>query len=281
MTTTDSIRAESIITLEPSGKLGRLCAAIRANALPDDVSLAVRRERFETVTARMALAPGVTITAVDAGGVPAEWVDPPGVAGPAPTLLYFHGGGYGMGSLNTIRALASQLAAASGARVLSVGYRLAPEHPFPAAVDDAIAAYRWLLEQGADPATVAFGGDSAGGGLTVAALLAARDQGLPSPAAGVCISPWVDMTLGSASIERNAATDPEAKRSHLIEWSGYYLAGTDPKTPLASPVYADLSGLPPLLVHAGTAEILEDDATRLAVAAGTPGCPSPSSCTRT
>jgi epsilon-lactone hydrolase len=266
-TTTKALRAESLIRLEPSGKLGRLVAAIRANALPDDVTLAVRRERFETVTARMPLAAGVTVNAVDAGGVPAEWIDPPGAATPAPVLLYFHGGGYGMGSLNTIRPLASQLAAATAARVLSVGYRLAPEHPFPAAVDDAVAAYRWLLDQEVDPATIAFGGDSAGGGLTVAALLAARDQGLPLPAAGVCISPWVDMTLSSPSIDRNAATDPEAKRAQLVDWAGYYLNGADPETPLASPVFADLTDLPPLLVHAGTAEILEDDATRLAIAA--------------
>src|SRR5581483_2168755 len=182
----ESIREASIVRLEPSGKLGRLCAAIRANTLPSDTPLAAQRERFETLVARMPLAPEVTYAAVAAGGVPAEWAVPPGVAVAASTLVYFHGGGYGMGSVNTIRPLVSQLAATTGARVLSVDYRLAPEHPCPAAIDDAVTAYAWLLEQGVAAQTIAFGGDSAGGGLTVAALLAARDRGLPLPAAGVC-----------------------------------------------------------------------------------------------
>jgi epsilon-lactone hydrolase len=267
MTTTDSIREASIVRLEPSGKLGRLCEVLRENALPADTPLAAQREQFETLTARMPLAAGVTCSAVDAGGVPAEWVDPPEVTSPAPTLLYFHGGGYGMGSVNTIRPLVSQLAVATSARVLSVDYRLAPEHACPAAVEDAVSAYRWLVDQGTDPAAVALGGDSAGGGLTVAALLAAKEGGLPMPAAGVCISPWVDLTLSSESIERNAASDPEVTRAALARWAEFYLAGADPKNPLASPVYGDLGGLPPLLIQAGTAEAMEDDAVRLAVAA--------------
>lgn len=273
MTTTESIRAESIVRLEPSGKLDRLCAAIRANALPDDVPLAAQRERFETLTARMPLAEGVTCSAVDAGGVPAEWADPPGVAATAPTLLYFHGGGYGMGSVNTIRPLVSQLAVATSARVLSVDYRLAPEHPCPAAVEDAVTALAWLLEQGVAPETIGLGGDSAGGGLTVAALLVAKDRGLPMPAAAVCISPWADMTLSSESLDRNAARDPEVTRPTLAHWAELYLAGADPRNPLASPVFGDLSGLPPLLIQAGTAEAIEDDALRLAVAARAAGVP--------
>lgn len=267
MTTTNSIRERSIVKLEPSGRLPRLCEVLRANALSADVPVEKRREQFETVVARMPLAEGVSCSMVDAGGVRAEWVDPPTVASPAPTLLYFHGGGYGMGSINTIRPLVSQLAVATSARVLSVDYRLAPEHPCPAAVDDAVAAYRWLLDQGTDPATVAFGGDSAGGGLTVAALVAAKAQGLPMPAAGVCISPWVDMTLTSPSLERNVPTDPEVDLAMLGQWAEMYLAGADPRDPLASPVFADLRGLPPLLIQAGAAEALEDDAVSLAVAA--------------
>jgi acetyl esterase/lipase len=267
MTTTDSIREGSIVRLEPSGKLPRLCEVLQANALSIEVPLEKRREQFETVVARMPLAEGVTCSAVDAGGVRAEWVDPPSVAAPAPVWLYFHGGGYGMGSINTIRPLVSQLAVATSARVLSVDYRLAPEHPCPAAVDDAVTAYRWLLDHGTPPATVAFGGDSAGGGLTVAALVAAKAQGLPMPAAGVCISPWVDMTLSSPSLERNAPTDPEVAPDMLIQWAEFYLAGADPRDPLASPIFADLQGLPPLLIQAGTAEALEDDAVALAVAA--------------
>lgn len=267
MTTTDSIREGSIVRLEPSGKIGRLCEVLRANALSTDVPLEKRREQFETVVGRMPLADGVSCSAVDADGVRAEWVEPPGAAATAPTLLYFHGGGYGMGSINTIRPLVSQLAVAASARVLSVDYRLAPEHPCPAAVDDAVTAYRWLLEQGTDPATIAFGGDSAGGGLTVAALVAAKGEGLPMPAAGVCISPWVDMTLSSPSLERNAPKDPEVDLAMLAQWAEFYLAGADPRDPLASPIFADLSGLPPLLVQAGGVEALEDDAVQLALAA--------------
>jgi acetyl esterase/lipase len=167
----------------------------------------------------------------------------------------------------------SQLAVATAARVLSVDYRLAPEHPFPAAVHDATGAYSWLLDQGVDPATVALGGDSAGGGLTVAALLAAKERGLPMPAAAVCISPWVDLTLSSPSVDRNAATDPEVTRTQLARWADLYLAGADPKDPLASPVFGDHAGLPPLLIHAGTAEAIEDDAVHLAVAAREAGVP--------
>ena len=273
MTPLDSLREASIVRLEPSGKLGRLVEVLRANALPPEVPLATQRARFETVTARMPLAEGVACSAVDAGGVAAEWVEPPAVGVAAPVVVYFHGGGYGMGSLNTIRALASQLASATSARLLSVDYRLAPEHPFPAAVDDAVAAYAWLLDEGTDPAAVAFGGDSAGGGLTVAGLLAARDRGLPMPAAGVCISPWVDLTVSSPALERNAATDPEVTRAALERWAENYLAGGDPKNPLASPVYGDLRGLPPLLIHAGTAEALEDDAVQLAATAQDAGVP--------
>lgn len=198
-------------------------------------------------------------------------MEPDGVGAGSPVVLYFHGGGYVMGSVNTIRPLAANLAVAAGARVLALGYRLAPEHPFPAAVDDAVAAWRWLLDGGADPAAVAFGGDSAGGGLTVAALLAARDQGVPRPAAAVCISPWVDLTLAGESYDRNAATDPDVLRWRLEEMARLYLAGADPRIPLASPVFGDLAGLPPLLVHAGTSELLEDDAVLLTAVARTAG----------
>jgi monoterpene epsilon-lactone hydrolase len=246
---------------------------IRAHVLPAEMPLADQREHFEALTARMPLAPGVTCSAVDAGGVPAEWVDPPVVGPAAPVLLYFHGGGYGMGSVNTIRALASLLAVATSARVLSVDYRLAPEHPWPAAVDDAVAAYGWLLGQGVDPRAVAFGGDSAGGGLTVTAMLAARDRGLPLPAAGVCISPWADLTLSSPSLERNAAADPEVTLAKLARWAELYVGDADPRSPLVSPVFADLTGLPPLLIQAGTAEAIEDDALHLAVAARRDGVP--------
>ena len=266
-------RDEAVVAFAPSGKIARLGEILRQRRVEPTMSLAAQREKFEDDAARMPVNPGARHRAVDAGGVPGEWLEPDGTGPDAPVVLYFHGGGYVMGSVNTIRPLAANLAVAAGARVLTVGYRLAPEHPFPAAVDDAVAAWRWLLDGGADPSAVAFAGDSAGGGLTVAALLAARDQGLDLPAAGVCISPWVDLTLLSESYDRNAATDPDVERWRLEEMARLYLAGADPATPLASPVCADLAGLPPLLVHAGTAELLEDDAVLLASVARTAGVP--------
>ena len=267
------IREEAIVGFAPSGKIARLGEVLRARKVEPTMSLAAQRERFETDVARMPVNPGAGCRGVDAGGVPGEWLEPEGAGPGSPAVLYFHGGGYLMGSVNTIRPLAANLAVAAGARVLTIGYRLAPEHAFPAAVDDAVAAWRWLLDGGADPATVAFAGDSAGGGLTVAALLAVRDQGLPLPAAGACISPWVDLTLSGESYDRNATADPDVERWRLEEMARLYLAGADPRTPFASPVWGDLAGLPPLLVHAGTAELLEDDAVLLAAVAREAGVP--------
>jgi acetyl esterase/lipase len=162
------------------------------------------------------------------------------------------------------RALVARVAAASGARGLNVDYRLAPEHPFPAAVDDAVAAYRWLLEGGLDPARIVVAGDSAGGGLTVSTLLALRDAGDPLPAGGVCISPWTDLACTGESITSRAEHDPMVQGPGLLDMAAAYLAGHDPRAPLASPLYAELHDLPPLLIHVGSAETLLDDATRLA-----------------
>jgi acetyl esterase/lipase len=172
--------------------------------------------------------------------------------------------GYVIGSINTHRDLASRLSLAAAARVLLIDYRLAPEHPFPAAVDDATAAYRWLLSSGADPSHMVIAGDSAGGGLTVATLVALRDAGTPLPAAGVCLSPWVDLECSGESMTTKAAADPMVRRDGLMKMAEWYLAGQPPRTPLAAPLYADLSGLPPLLIQVGTAEVLLDDSTRLA-----------------
>ena len=262
-----------MVAFAPSGRIARLGEILRQRRVGPTMSLAAQREQFAQDVARMPVNHGARRRAVDAGGVPGEWLESDGAGPGAPVVLYFHGGGYLMGSVDTIRPLAANLAVAAGARVLTIGYRLAPEHPFPAAVDDAVAAWRWLLDGGADPAAVAFAGDSAGGGLTVAALLAARDHGLPLPAAGACISPWVDLTLSGESYDRNAATDPDVERWRLEEMARLYLAGADPRTPLASPVFGDLAGLPPLLIHAGTAELLEDDAVLLATVARTAGVP--------
>ncbi|MEW6298937.1 MAG: alpha/beta hydrolase [Thermodesulfobacteriota bacterium] len=202
-------------------------------------------------------------TPVDAGGVRAEWVAAPGAAEDR-VVLYLHGGGYVMGSINTHRELAARLSRAAGARVLVLDYRLAPEHPFPAAVEDATAAYRWLLSQGIKPNRVVVAGDSAGGGLTLATLLALRDAKDPLPAAGVCISPWTDMEGAGASMTTRAKADPIVQKEMLLNMAKLYLGGKDPKTPLAAPLHADFRGLPPLLVQVGDAETLLDDATRVA-----------------
>jgi len=179
-------------------------------------------------------------------------------------VLYLHGGGYVIGSPRSHRHLAAAIASAGQATGLLLDYRLAPEHPFPAAVEDATAAYRWLLEQGIAPGHVVIGGDSAGGGLTVATLVALRDAGVPRPAAGVCISPWTDLTFGGASYRTRAQSDPIVSRPGIDGMAQAYLGATPPRTPLASPLFADLRGLPPLLIQVGSDEVLLDDATELA-----------------
>jgi epsilon-lactone hydrolase len=205
----------------------------------------------------------VQTEAVDAGGVRAEWVTAP-PADPQRVMLYRHGGGYVVGSIATHRGLAGRLSQAARARVLLIDYRLAPEHPFPAALEDATAAYRWLLAGGFTPARLTIAGDSAGGGLTVATLVALRDAGQPLPAAGVCLSPWTDLEGLGDSATTKAGVDPIVQKDMLLRMASCYLGETPPRTPLAAPLYADLQGLPPLLVQVGTSEILLDDALRLA-----------------
>jgi acetyl esterase/lipase len=221
------------------------------------------RLAFEEMMAQFALDGDITCQRVGAGGVPAEWVAAPGAAEDR-VLLYLHGGGYVIGSMRGYRVFLSRLSRASGGRVLGLEYRLAPESPFPAAVEDAVAAYRWLLAQGVDPKGITIGGDSCGGGLTVATLVALRYLGEPMPAAGVCISPWVDLEGTGGSMSSKADLDPIVQREMLQFMAQLYLGDRDQRTPLASPLYADLRGLPPLLILVGTAETLLDDSTRLA-----------------
>ena len=206
---------------------------------------------------------GVSCTPVEAGGVSAEWHAAEG-ADENKVILYVHGGGYVMGSAGSHRDMTSRLSQAAGARVLSLNYRLAPEHPFPAPVDDAVAAYGWLLDQGISPANIAIAGDSAGGGLAIAALLAIRDAGKPLPAAGVGISPWVDMEGTGESMTTRAAADPVVQKEGLLGMAKLYLGDADPQNPLAAPLHANLAGLPPLLIQVGDAETLLNDSTRLA-----------------
>jgi acetyl esterase/lipase len=236
---------------------------LRANPPVQGDDIPAMRAGMLAATGGMPLPPDVEYEPVDASGVAAEWARAPGVDAER-TVVYLHGGGYVMGSVETHRLLVAGISRAVAAPVLSVDYRLGPEHPHPAAVDDALAAYRFVLAQGAAPERIAIAGDSAGGGLTVAALLALREAGDPLPAAGICISPWLDLTLSGASMDTKADVDPMVTRETLRPMADAYLAGADPKTPTASPLFADLTGLPPLLVQVGTAETLLDDSRRLA-----------------
>ncbi len=236
---------------------------MRSGFRRDDQSFQNMRAELEAMSAAATLPEGTRCEPVRADGVPCEWVDAPGVAADA-AILYLHGGGYVVGSINSHRAHVARLSAACGTRGLAVDYRLAPEHPHPAAVEDAVAAYRWLLGRGLAPRRIVVAGDSAGGGLTVATLLALRDAGHPLPACGVCISPWTDLTCSSGSMTTRAAVDPMVKPDVLRRMAAAYLGGGDARTPLASPNFAQLRGLPPLLVHVGTAETLLDDSTTLA-----------------
>jgi len=230
-----------------------------------------QRAQFESVGAVSPVPEDVTCSPVVAGGVPCEWVHAPAAEESGRVLLYLHGGGYVIGSIATHRLLAARLSAAAGARVLVAGYRLAPEHPFPAAVDDAVAAYRWLLARGVAGRSIGLAGDSAGAGLALAATVRARDEGESLPGALACFSPWVDLALRGGTMVTRAEGEAVVPPALLSGWAAAYLSGADATAPLASPLYADLRALPPMLVLVGTEEVLYDDAARLverAVAAG-------------
>lgn len=226
------------------------------------------RRTYEAAIARVPIPAGVTITAERVGPLDAEWVVPrDSPARPRRAVLYLHGGGYVIGSPASSRPLAVNLALAARTPLLSLAYRLAPESPFPAAVDDASMAVQWLLRRGFTAGDVVIGGDSAGGGLAVAAMLALRQRGAPLPRAGFCLSPWTDLRLASGSLDSPGLQDPMVARWLLAEMADLYLDGTDPATPLASPALADLTGLPPLLIQVGGGEKLFDDSVSLAQAA--------------
>ena len=250
-----------------------LCRCSRRNRRPTVAQLgrlAELRAAYEEIASHNRLSPDFKCQPVYAGGVSAEWIS--GVrAHDGPVILYLHGGCYATGSVDTHRDLMIRLSIATSMRVLGLNYRLAPMHPFPAAVEDASAAYRWLLGAGIAAGRIAMAGDSAGAGLALAAILTIRDGGLPVPGAVVCLSPWVDLAVSGASMENKAAEDPIVSREMLLGWRRLYLGDSDPRTPLASPLYANLRGLPPMLIQVGSGEVLLDGATRLtqcALAAG-------------
>lgn len=244
-----------------------LAAALRGSAQPDGPqTIEQQRSGFAALMAKFAVPDGVRQTPTELAGVPAVLVEPEGGASPdGPTILYFHGGSFVVGSPQTAMALTAQLVLRTGARAISLDYRLAPEHPFPAAIEDCLAAYRSLLDGGTPPASIAFAGDSAGGGLTVTTSLAARDAGVPMPAAIVAFSPGVDHTRSGASMTTKNGLDPYFTPESFQQTGALYLAGADPAQPLLAPaVHADLTGLPPMLLQVGTDELLLDDSVRLA-----------------
>ena len=233
-------------------------------SMPDTLGLSFeeRRSNFEEQASQLPIAENVSCEPLSVDGIPAEWIVPDEASDQA-VLLYLHGGGYCIGSINTHRGMVSHIAKAAKTRALLIDYRLAPEYPFPAAVEDSTATYKWLLSQGIVASDIIIAGDSAGGGLTVSTLVSLKEKGIPLPAAAMLISPWVDLAITGDSVISKAEIDPMVTKEGLIEMAEAYMDETDPRTPLASPLYADLVDLPPMLIHVGTSEILLDDATRL------------------
>lgn len=221
----------------------------------------VQRARQEKRIRRIPLPADVQCQPTNADGVPLEWITAPGAD--SGVIVYLHGGAYTLGSINTARELAARLARATNTRALAVEYRLAPEHHHPAAVEDALTVYHWLRKEVA-PSRIILAGDSAGGGLALAALVALRDAAEPLPAGAVCISPWTDLALTGDSIKNKAAADPILDPDSLAMYAGYYAGDQALTSPLLSPLYADFKGLPPLLIQVGSEEILLDDAVRCA-----------------
>ena len=244
--------------------------AIRAllAAKPRPVGWAERRQRLDEVGSVWPVAEDVQLNAVDLREVPGEWSIVPG-SDAGRVLMFFHGGGYCSGSILSHRRMVTEAGRAAGVRTLAVGYRLAPEHPFPAALNDALAAWRFLRDEGISAAHVGIGGDSAGGGLTVALINALRDDKEPLPACAWLVSPWTDLTMSGSTLTTKDKTDPIIHKTYLQELADAYLAGgVSAKDPRVSPLYADVRDFPPTLIQVGSAETLLDDATRFAATLG-------------
>lgn len=241
-----------------------LLVAMRAAEGADgaEPTLDERRQAYEQAMCLFPVPDDVAVERVDAAGVGADWLTPARCERDR-VVLYLHGGGFAIGSARTHRDMAARIGRAAGARVLVIDYRLAPEHRFPAPVEDAVAAYEWLLASGVAADRVVVAGDSAGGGLAIALLIALRERGTPLPAGAVGFSPWTDLTLSGPSLRSKVDDDPVLTPADIEALRDGYLAGADPTHPLASPLFGDLGGLPPLLVHVGTAELILDDSRRL------------------
>lgn len=237
-------------------------AFLKQNEAAENPSLAEQRTRIETLADFFPVPEGTEIEPATVGGVAGEWARGRRARRDA-AVLYLHGGGYVVGSPKSHRHLTASLSEASGLSLFVPDYRLAPEHPFPAALEDSVAAYRGLLDSGLSPARLAIAGDSAGGGLTIATLVALRERKIPLPACAVGISPWTDLSQGGEAYRTRLARDPMISKDGLDAMAAAYLGGADAKTPLASPLFADLAGLPPLLLQVGTEEALYDDTVGL------------------
>ena len=238
-------------------------AILRQSAFPAGIDLNEQRRLLRELISAQPLPADVTVTAAPLGGVPTAEITIDGIE-PRHVVLYFHGGVYVLGDAFQAAGLASQIGRRTRAKVISVDYRLAPENPYPAAVDDALAAYEALLQNGTAPSDIAFAGESAGGGLAVATLVNARDHGLPLPAAAFAMSPYADLTLAGTTMQTKGGVDVLMSRENLQARVTDYTSGQDAALGLISPVFADLSGLPPLIIQAGSHEVLLDDAVRLA-----------------
>jgi epsilon-lactone hydrolase len=240
-----------------------LDAILRQSAFPADSDVAEQRRLLRAAVSAQPLPADVTVTAAALGGIPTAEITVDRIE-PRHVVLYFHGGVYVIGDAFLAADLASQVGRRTGAKIISVDYRLAPEHPYPAAVDDALAAYEALLNNGTAPSDIVFAGESAGGGLAVVTLVNARDHGLPLPAGAYVMSPYADLTLAGTTMETKREVDPLFTRELLQARVTDYTAGQDASHGLISPIFADLSGLPPLIIQAGSHELLLDDAVRLA-----------------
>jgi acetyl esterase/lipase len=253
------------MAMEPSD-----IATIRAllSSKPRPVGWAERRQRLDEIGSAWPVAPDVTLTALEIDGMPCEWSTVP-TSDSSHVLMFFHGGGYCSGSIISHRRMVSEAGRAGGTRTLAVGYRLAPEHPYPAAFDDAFAAWRFLRRQGIAAKHIAIGGDSAGGGLSLVLTLKLHDLKEELPACLWLVSPWTDLTMSGSTLVTKDAVDPLIHKPYLDELAHAYLEGAiDPHDPRVSPLFADLTGLPPILIQVGSDETLLDDAVRLAGAAG-------------
>lgn len=229
------------------------------------------RNAMEQMARMEKLPEDVTLEEISIGNIPSLWINTPEVV-KKHVVLYLHGGGYVQGSLNTHKGLCSRISRTSKSRILMIDYRLAPENLYPAALEDSVAAYLWLIDdEGIDPKNIVISGDSAGGGLTAATLLKLRDIGITLPSGGVLLSPWTDLDITGDSVRTKRRIDPMIDASGLFFIASLYLGDEDPKNPYISPLYADLKGLPPLLIQVGSAELLLDDSTRFAEKAKSAG----------